>query len=218
MWSSLLLSAVLVINEIMASNTGEVMSPAINFDSWIEVYNPGETAVNLGGMYLGIDANIPLAWQMPNDMGSVPAGGFKVIWLGSNEIKSNQAPFKLDCDGGTVFLSDKNGDLITRQNYPEAMSRTAYARKTDGGDEWGWTATPTPEASNNGATFAKERLQAPNVNLGSQLFKSSLTIKVDIPEGTTLRFTTDGSVPSLSARPPTTCSVCFRTATCPVSL
>ena len=199
MWSSLLLSAVLVINEIMASNTGEVMSPAINFDSWIEVYNPGETAVNLGGMYLGIDANIPLAWQMPNDMGSVPAGGFKVIWLGSNEIKSNQAPFKLDCDGGTVFLSDKNGDLITRQNYPEAMSRTAYARKTDGGDEWGWTATPTPEASNNGATFAKERLQAPNVNLGSQLFKSSLTIKVDIPEGTTLRFTTDGSVPTASS-------------------
>ena len=194
MWSSLLLSAVLVINEIMASNTGEVMSPAINFDSWIEVYNPGETAVNLGGMYLGIDANIPLAWQMPNDMGSVPAGGFKVIWLGSNEIKSNQAPFKLDCDGGTVFLSDKNGDLITRQNYPEAMSRTAYARKTDGGDEWGWTATPTPEASNNGATFAKERLQAPNVNLGSQLFKSSLTIKVDIP-----RFTTDGSVPTASS-------------------
>ena len=199
MWSSLLLSAVLVINEIMASNTGEVMSPAINFDSWIEVYNPGETAVNLGGMYLGIDANIPLAWQMPNDMGSVPAGGFKVIWLGSNEIKSNQAPFKLDCDGGTVFLSDKNGELITRQNYPEAMSRTAYARKTDGGDEWGWTATPTPEASNNGATFAKERLQAPNVNLGSQLFKSSLTIKVDIPEGTTLRFTTDGSVPTASS-------------------
>ena len=199
MWSSLLLSAVLVINEIMASNTGEVMSPAINFDSWIEVYNPGDTDVNLSGMYLSVDANNPLAWKMPSNIGTVKKGGFKVIWLGSNEIKSNQAPFKLDCDGGTVFLSDKNGDLITRQNYPEAMSRTAYARKTDGGDEWGWTATPTPEASNNGATFAKERLQAPNVNLGSQLFKSSLTIKVDIPEGATLRYTIDGSVPTATS-------------------
>ncbi len=199
MWSSLLLSAVLVINEIMASNTGEVMSPAINFDSWIEVYNPGDTDVNLSGMYLSVDANNPLAWKMPSNIGTVKKGGFKVIWLGSNEIKSNQAPFKLDCDGGTVFLSDKNGDLITRQNYPETMSRTAYARKTDGGDEWGWTATPTPEASNNGATFAKERLQAPNVNLGSQLFKSSLTIKVDIPEGATLRYTIDGSVPTATS-------------------
>jgi hypothetical protein len=198
MWSTLL-SAILVINEIMASNAGEVMSPAINFDSWIEVYNPGETAVNLGGMYLSVDPSNPLAWQMPNDMGSVPAGGFKVIWLGSNDIKSNQAPFKLDCDGGTIILSDRSGELIAKQNFPEAMSRTAYARKTDGGDEWGWTATPTPEATNKNAVFAKERLKAPVVNLGSQLFKSVVNIVVDIPEGTTLRYTTDGSVPTTSS-------------------
>ena len=195
MWSTLL-SAILVINEVMASNTGEVMSPAINFDSWIEVYNPGEATVNLGGMYLSVDPSNPLAWQMPSNMGSVPAKGFKVIWLGSNDIKSNQAPFKLDCDGGTIVLSDKNGEVITKQNYPEAMSRTAYARKTDGGDEWGWTAIPTPEATNTTAVFAKERLKAPVVDQSSQLFKTSISIKVDIPEGTTLRYTTDGSVPT----------------------
>ena len=183
MWSTLL-SAILIINEVMASNTGEVMSPAFNFDSWIEVYNPGATDINLGGMFLSIDASNPYQWQMPSNMGSVPAKGFKVIWLGSNEIKSNQAPFKLDCDGGTIILSDKNGEVITKQNFPEAMSRTAYARKTDGGDEWGWTATPTPEATNTTAEFAKDRLKAPVVNLGSQLFKTSLSIKVDIPEGT----------------------------------
>ena len=198
MWSTLL-SAILIINEVMASNTGEVMSPAFNFDSWIEVYNPGATDINLGGMFLSIDASNPYQWQMPSNMGSVPAKGFKVIWLGSNEIKSNQAPFKLDCDGGTIILSDKNGEVITKQNFPEAMSRTAYARKTDGGDEWGWTATPTPEATNTTAVFAKDRLKAPVVNQGSQLFKTSLSIKVDIPEGTTLRFTTDGSVPTSSS-------------------
>lgn len=198
MWSTLL-SAILIINEVMASNTGEVMSPAFNFDSWIEVYNPGATDVNLGGMFLSIDASNPYQWQMPSNMGSVPAKGFKVIWLGSNEIKSNQAPFKLNCDGGTIILSDKNGEVITKQNFPEAMSRTAYARKTDGGDEWGWTSTPTPEATNTTAVFAKERLKAPVVNQGSQLFKTSLSIKVDIPEGTTLRYTTDGSVPTSSS-------------------
>ena len=198
MWSALL-STILVINEVMASNTGEVLSPAINFDSWIEVYNPGETDVNLGGMFLSIDPQNPYQWQMPNDMGSVPKGGFKVIWLGSNDIKSFQAPFKLDCDGGTILLSDKNGELITKQAYPEAKSRTAYARKTDGGNEWGWTATPTPEATNTTAVFAKERLNAPVVNKGSQLFKSSLSIRVEIPEGTILRYTTDGSVPTTSS-------------------
>jgi len=199
MWSTLL-SVILVINEVMASNAGEVMSPAINFDSWIELYNPGETDINLGGMYLSVDPNNPMQWQMPNDIGSVPKGSFKVIWLGSNEIKSNQSPFKLDCDGGTILLSDKDGQLITSQNYPEAMSRTAYARKTDGGDEWGWTATPTPGTSNKDAVFASKRLDPPVVNLGSQLFKGSLSIQVEIPEGTTLRFTTDGSVPTTASR------------------
>ena len=198
MWSTLL-SAILVINEIMASNAGEVMSPATNFDSWIELYNPSDTDIDLGGMYLSVDDNNPLQWQMPSDMGIIKKGGFKVIWLGSNNIKSNQAPFKLDCDGGTITLSDKNGEQIAEQEYPEAMSRTAYARKTDGGDEWGWTATPTPEATNATAVFAKERLKAPVVNQGSQLFKSVVNIVVDIPEGTTLRYTTDGSVPTTSS-------------------
>ena len=203
MWSTLL-SVILVINEVMASNAGMAMSPATNFDSWIEVYNPGETAVSLGGMFLSVDPQNPYQWQMPKNMGSVPAGGFKVIWLGSNEIKSNQAPFKLDCDGGTIYLSDKNGELITKQNYPEAMSRTSYARKTDGGSEWGWTATPTLEKSNKDAVFAKERLEAPVVDQGSQLFRTSLDIKVDIPEGTTLRYTTNGSVPTTESKESTT--------------
>ena len=199
MWSTLL-SVILVVNELMASNAGEVMSPATNFDSWIELYNPGDEDINLTGMYLSINADNLMMWKIPSGTGTVPAKGFKVVWLGSNDIKSNQAPFKLDCDGGTVYLSDKNGQVITSQDYPEAMSRTSYARKTDGGDEWGWTATATPGATNTTAVFADNRLPEPVVDKGSQLFKSSLTIKVDIPEGTTLMYTTDGSVPTSTSR------------------
>jgi hypothetical protein len=195
MWSAIF-SVILVINELMASNAGEVMSPATNFDSWIELYNPGEEAVNLKGMYLSDDATNLMRWKMPNNIGTVPGKGYKIIWLGSDYIKSNQAPFKLDCDGGTIYLSDNNGVLVTSLDYPEAMSRTSYARKTDGGDEWGWTAMATPGATNATAIFASDRLPQPVVYQGSQLFKDSLSIKVDIPEGTVLMYTTDGSVPT----------------------
>ena len=95
MLASTLATAVLVINELMASNAGSVMSPAINFDSWIELYNPSDQAVNLSGMYLSDDASNLQLWKMPSGVGSVPAKGFKVIWLGSNDIKATQAPFKL---------------------------------------------------------------------------------------------------------------------------
>ena len=188
MIASTLATAVLVINELMASNAGMVMSPAINFDSWIELYNPGDQAVNLGGMYLSDDAGNLKLWQMPSGIGSVPAKGFKVIWLGSNDIKDTQAPFKLDCDGGTIYLSDASGQLLASQTYPEAMSRTAWARQTDGGTEWGWTADATPGATNATAAFATKRLAAPVVDKGSCLFNSSVNVSVDIPEGADVHY------------------------------
>ena len=185
----------LVINEVMASNAGVVMSPATNFDSWIEIYNPGTQPVNLAGMYLSDNTGNLTRWEMPSDVGTVPAKGFKVVWLGSDDIKSNQAPFKLDCDGGTICLSDQNGQLISSVTYPEAMSRTAWARTTDGGEKWNWTADATPGATNATAAFASTRLDAPVVSVGSQLLNGSLSFNVSIPEGATLMYTTDGSMP-----------------------
>ena len=193
MWTSIL-SVIVVINELMASNAGSVMSPATNFDSWVEFYNPSNQNVNLAGMYLCDDADH--SWQMPSNIGSIPAKGYKVVWMGSSDIKSNQAPFKLDCDGGTIILKDKNGTVIDNLQYPSSMSRTAYARTTDGGSDWGWTSTPTPEASNSTAIFASERLDAPVVDKGSTIFKNSLSVKVTIPEGARLMYTTDGSLPA----------------------
>ena len=193
MWTSVL-SVIVVINELMASNAGSVMSPATNFDSWVEFYNPSDQNVNLAGMYLCDDADH--SWQMPSNIGSIPAKGYKVVWMGSSDIKSNQAPFKLDCDGGTIILKDKNGTVVDNLQYPSAMSRTAYARTTDGGNEWGWTSTPTPEASNSTAIFASERLDAPVVDKGSTIFKNSLSVKVTIPDGARLMYTTDGSLPA----------------------
>lgn len=185
----------LVINELMTSNAGVAMSPATNFDSWIEIYNPNAKAINLAGMYLSDDATNLTRWQMPDDIGSVPAKGFLVIWLGSSEIKSNQTPFKLDCDGGTICLSDKNGQLITSVTYPEAYSRTAWARTTDGKEEWKWTADATPGATNSTAVFASTRLEPPVVSVGSQLINSPISFHLDIPEGATLMYSTDCSVP-----------------------
>ena len=124
----------IVINEVMASNTGSVMSPAINFDSWIELYNPSDQAINDARYYLSDDPSNLTRWKMPNDIGTIPAKGFLVVWLGSDDIKSNQAPFKLDCDGGVICLSDQSGTLVASASYPEAMSRTAYARTADGKD------------------------------------------------------------------------------------
>lgn len=193
-----LLSAVLVINEIMASNVEVQMSPATNYDSWIELYNPTTEAITLDGMYLSDDASNTLKWRMPTGMGTVPAGGFKVVWLGSHGIKFTQAPFKLNCDGGEIILSDRQGNVMDHQIYPEALSRTAWARTLNGGDEWQFTGDATPGATNVTAKFAATRLDPPVVEPESRIFTNQQSITIEIPEGCILRYTTDGSLPTLT--------------------
>lgn len=185
-----------VINEIMASNIDEFVSPAYNFDGWMELYNLTDQPVKLAGLYLSDDAENLTKWQIPA-IGPLPAGGFKVIWFGSNDIASQNAPFKLDVDGGTIYVSDADGKLMFSQDYPASSERVSYARITDGGDEWGLAVTATPDASNVTGGFAASKLAAPVVDLPSQLFQGELSFNVTIPEGATLRYTTDGSLPTL---------------------
>ena len=40
------------INEVMASNTKTLADPQGDFDDWIELFNAGDTPVDLTGMYL----------------------------------------------------------------------------------------------------------------------------------------------------------------------
>lgn len=186
----------LIINEIMASNVDEFVSPAFNFDGWIEVYNPTDRAVELGGLMVSHPSTGEGPWKTPQTMGVVPAKGFGVIWFDSNNVQPNNAPFKLDVDGGTIVISDANGKEIVRQDYPASMERVSYARVEDETGEWGMTDTPTPGMTNKGIKVLKEQLAAPVVNQPSKLFTGSVNLSVEIPAGTTLRYTTDGTLPT----------------------
>lgn len=185
----------LCINEIVAANVDMEFSPAYNFDGWIELYNRTSKTLTLGGCYLSDSEGN--SWQMPDAIGKIEPHGFKQLWLGSNEIIRHQAPFKLDCEGGSISLTNAQRLTICSQDYPEAISRTAYARTTDGGDTWSWTDTPTPAATNATATYADERAEAPTPTDG-QVFDSQLRVTVRKPSGATLRYTADGSTPTMT--------------------
>ena len=190
-------SASLVINEIMASNVDEFVSPAFNFDGWVELYNPSSTPVTLAGCYVSTDMQNLTAWRMPSTVGALPAHGHAVLWFDSNDIAPQNAPFKLDVDGGAIYISNQDGQLIAQQSYPASTERVSYARTTDGGSTWGLAAQATPGAPNATSAFATEQLAAPVADQPSQLFEGALTVSVDIPQGCTLRYTTDGKLPTL---------------------
>lgn len=187
----------LFINEIMAANIDEYISPAFNFDGWIEVFNPTDRPVELNGLKISDPMNGEGPWTMPQMMGVVPANGYRLIWFDSATLRPDQVPFKLNTDGGTICITDENDNVIVSQDYPAALERISYARATDQTGAWGYTGVSTPGASNNGITLLTQQLAAPVVDQPSQLFDGSLTINVTIPGGCTLRYTTDGTLPTL---------------------
>ncbi len=205
-------AAALLINEIMARNIDTMIDPSFNYGGWIELYNPTSSAISLNGLYISYDASNPRLVQLTSSHGSVPANGFKTLWFdhysnagngwggGSNEYSNDankQINFKIMPEGDTLYISDKNGKVIITQICPKAIARTSYARVTDGGDEWGYTYTPTEGKSNIGSIFADEQLDMPLVDHTGTVYTKPFDIHVDIPEGATLRYTTDGSVPTL---------------------
>ena len=189
-------SGSLIINEIMSANVDQYFSPTVNFDGWVELYNPSDTEVTLTGCYFSDDAADLTKWKAPAGMGTIPAGGYKVVWFDNNLLKNTNVPFKLDTDGGTLYISAPDGTLLASEEYPEAIDRTSYARTTDGGNDWSFTAQPTLGTSNANTTYATQQVDMPEVSLSDQLFSGTLKVDVPIPAGCTLRYTTDGTLPT----------------------
>lgn len=207
----------LCFNEVQASNVDQYMDPSYNYGSWVELYNGGSKAISLRGLFLTDDVSNPKQWGLSSldltykdyshvsakyppyeeTSSSVPAKGFCKIWFDHNDWRyPMMCPFKLDQDGGSLYITD-GSSVLAECTYPESITRASWTRTSDGGDTWGWTGTPTPGESNNNIVVATQRLEAPVVDTDSKIMKSGyFSVNVTWPQGSTLRYTTDGSTPT----------------------
>lgn len=193
----------LVFNEVMIGNIDQYIDYSYNYGAWVELYNPTLLNIQLDGLFITDDEAEPRKFRLPAGTGVIKGKGYKVLYFDHNSVDGTfgstanmQVRFKLQNGGGTIYLYDINGKRLTSADYPECITRCSWARTQDGGEEWRWTGEPTLQASNNNSDFADFRLEAPEVDTDSRLFDTPFTIQVDIPEGSTLRYTTDGTAPS----------------------
>ncbi len=96
-----------VINELMAHNVTTVADPQGEYDDWIELFNTSNETVDLSGMYLSDNPEIPLKWHFPDDTVIAPAG-YLLVWADENggDEPGLHANFKLSSRGETVWLYD----------------------------------------------------------------------------------------------------------------
>lgn len=194
----------LKVNEVQVANIDQYIDYSYNYGAWLEFYNPTDEDIPIGGMYLSDDSTNLMKASIASDYDAVPAHGFRNIWFDNNSSKGQYGPYaykqvdlKLDDEGGTLYFTSAGGDRLFSVSYPAAIARCSWARTTDGGDTWQYTGNPTPQATNATSSFASERLEAPQPDTDSRLFSSAFAVRVNIPTGATLMYTTDGSAPTL---------------------
>jgi hypothetical protein len=150
-------AAGLIINEIMASNSSSVIDPQGQYDDWIELYNPGERAVDIAGMYLTDDRSTPTKWRIgSNDVAeaTIAPGGYLLLWAdGDIADPGLHTPFELSSDGEEIALFDRDGITpIDSMTFPEQVNNVSYGRLPDTG-QWRFMRSPTPGRANTAGAY-----------------------------------------------------------------
>lgn len=200
----------LCINEIMQSNIDNLMENKDFPDSWVELYNPTESDIDLYVYAIGQerDKNVKKPWYLSASHDVViPAGGYIMIYCDKEGTNYGlHTNFRLDSGKGNLYLFNKSGQIIDSLSYKKMpAANVAYGRKTDGGDKWQYEVTPTPGAANE-SVGAKNVLPDPVFSVAGGIMNAPVTVTVSMPEGeslpedTKLYITTNGQEPTKASQ------------------
>ena len=206
------------INEVMANNV--YSTPEIHdftdFGDWIELYNGGTNAVNVGGYYLSDNLEQPFRWQIPSGA-SIPANGCLLVWADGYDSKPGltltrdfwpyysfvtrdyHTNFKLSSDGEEIGLFTPGGSLVDGVSFGVQQGDISYGRLPDGGATWGYFGESTAGKANRGPQLSQNLRRAPAVTItpAEPLFLAGPTnVALSSAGAREIRYTLDGSQPN----------------------
>jgi len=137
---------VVFINELMPANDGAFELDGETPD-WVELYNPGQTDIALGGFTITDDLETPRKAVLDDSL-VLPADGFLVLYASDTDAGPEHLPFKLSSEGEAVGLFFPSGAPADQVRFGALADNLSLAREDDGGAQWAVTATPTPGSAN----------------------------------------------------------------------
>ncbi|MEO9476555.1 MAG: CotH kinase family protein [Cyclobacteriaceae bacterium] len=189
----------LVINELMSNNVSFVMDDAYNFSMWVEVYNTAESgSLDLSDYYFTDDKVEPNKWRPKAQ--SISAQGFSILYFERDE-REGHASFKLDPEGGELYLYSQSAELVDEVLYPAQFRNISYGRLSDGGYEWVFFEEPSASETNAGQLSAEERCADPEFSLKGGFYSGSQSLTFqNIPGGEVIYYTIDNSEPTKTSQ------------------
>ncbi|OEJ98795.1 hypothetical protein A8C32_06250 [Flavivirga aquatica] len=142
----------IVINEIQGKNDATIADENGEYDDWIEIYNPENTAVNLAGYYISDDTAEPLKWKITDTDASkttVAGKGYLLLWADKELSQgANHLDFKLKGTDEVLLTSPDATTLIQQISFIDIDTDTSYGATFDGDTEYITFSAPTPGATN----------------------------------------------------------------------
>lgn len=143
----------LVINEFLAQNDNITIDNFGEYDDWIEIYNKGNIAINMAGLFLTDNLNNPLKFKISElypDSTFIQPGEFLLFWADDDtEQGIFHLNFKLSNNGEDIGLFNNEYDEIDALTYGPQDADISYGRSWDGSNSWDFFSIPTPGYSNS---------------------------------------------------------------------
>lgn len=140
----------LYINEVLLENSGVLLDESFEPDAWLEVYNPNNFQVNLGGYSLltssGASYVIPSTAPVET---TVAANGFLLFWL-DGEPEEGAHHLGLNPLAEVQTFSLVGPDMVVADEYEAQVSfpNVSWGRLIDGAPNSGYFDIPTPRVTN----------------------------------------------------------------------
>jgi hypothetical protein len=187
--------AQVIISEYSASNLRDFEDDFGGHEDWIELYNSGNTAVNLGGWYLSDKENKPKKWQIPQGW-SIEAGGYLLIWASGRDVATESylhTNFKFTQTNGDEFvvLSNANGTIVDKTAVEVTALAHSRGRRLGQGPTWYIFTQPTPAFENEGPWY-KAYAPRPKIQTKAGFYDGAVETEVTATAGFQLRYTLDG--------------------------
>lgn len=146
------------ISEVMSADQAILPDGYGDFSDWVELYNTGESAVDLSGWFLSDDPAQPGKWQFPSL--TIQPGEYLLIFCSGRDTVADgevHTGFSLSAGGESLLLTSYLGNTVDAVTFGQCDAGQSFVM--DGASQPAATAFPTPGC--------------PNTNSGYELFCAS---------------------------------------------
>ncbi|MGN0580325.1 MAG: CotH kinase family protein [Ruminococcus sp.] len=181
------------VNEVCTQNKNCLADSYGVYSDWIELYNAGNSDVDLSGYGLSDDESDPLQWTFPS--GTIIAAGEHMIVFASKQsstVSELHTGFALSKNGETLLLTSPQGEILQKIIVPTLAEDTTYGRTPDGSSTLE-VMTATPGTANETVTCA------PTFSAQSGFYDTDFKLTLSAENNAAIYYTIDGSDPTDSA-------------------